>query len=211
MGKMFSAARSAGTRMMSTTAAAATGGAGGAGGAAVAPDAYPKAMKLLHWGVAATATTCVGTIMVRRYVIDKDSPKHGFLMRVHKTAGLLTIAMMGPRVAVRLSSVLPRAMPGTSAVVHQAGEYMHKALYVILGTLSVSGLGMALFSGKPLAFFGWDIKTLDAKPAIAGNSFKLHKRAGQVLEYTLPLHIGGAFFHALRGEAIFARINPFLK
>ena len=39
--------------------------------------------------------------------------------------------------------------------------------------------------------------------------YGLHKQGGQVLEYLVPLHVGAASLHALRGQAIFARINPF--
>ncbi len=38
-----------------------------------------------------------------------------------------------------------------------------------------------------------------------------HKLAGQLLEYMVPVHVGGAVAHSLMGHSIFYRITPFLK
>ena len=43
----------------------------------------------------------------------------------------------------------------------------------------------------------------------AGKMFGWHKWAGGFLWYLLPLHVGAASLHVVRGHKIFARINPF--
>lgn len=40
-------------------------------------------------------------------------------------------------------------------------------------------------------------------------AFKLHKQVGTYGKYLVPLHIGGAVQHSIRGHTIFARMNPF--
>jgi len=66
------------------------------------------------------------------------------------------------------------------------------------------------YGGKGLPFF-WT--TLDgAKTAngeIAKQAFSIHKTMGTYGKYLIPLHVGAAGAHVVRGQAIFARINPF--
>ena len=179
------------------------------------PESYPNALKWLHWGVAATAGLgCVGTIQIRRQLVDKDDKEmHGLLMTVHKTCGLLTFLAMGPRIAIRLQAYLakkiPAPLPG-SAVERLGADLSHKALYVLVSGMAVSGVTMGYFGGKGLPFFGWTIPGTDApRKSLAKNAYWLHSNAGQALTYLLPLHIAGSAFHFFRGQAIFARINPF--
>ena len=66
------------------------------------------------------------------------------------------------------------------------------------------------YGGKGLPFF-WT--TLDgavsANGEIAKQAFSIHKTMGTYGKYLIPLHVGAAGAHAVRGQAIFARINPF--
>ncbi|KNC49331.1 uncharacterized protein AMSG_05330 [Thecamonas trahens ATCC 50062] len=151
------------------------------------PESYPNALKWLHWGVAATAGLgCVGTIQIRRQLVDKDDKEmHGLLMTI------------------------PAPLPG-SAVERLGADLSHKALYVLVSGMAVSGVTMGYFGGKGLPFFGWTIPGTDApRKSLAKNAYWLHSNAGQALTYLLPLHIAGSAFHFFRGQAIFARINPF--
>ena len=70
---------------------------------------------------------------------------------------------------------------------------------------------MGYYGGKGLPFFGYAIPgATQPNPEIAKNAFGVHKAAGRFFEYLVPLHVGAASMHALRGHAIFARINPFM-
>jgi cytochrome b561 len=71
----------------------------------------------------------------------------------------------------------------------------------------------ALRTGKGVPFYG--LFTIPGKAertkedgAFAGSMFKWHKWAGGFLWYLVPLHVGGALQHSLRGHAIFSRMNP---
>ena len=41
--------------------------------------------------------------------------------------------------------------------------------------------------------------------------FGWHTTAGSLLYYLIPIHVGGAMVHVLKGHAIFARITPGLN
>ena len=47
---------------------------------------------------------------------------------------------------------------------------------------------------------------------LAGKAYWLHTRAGQVLEYMIPMHVGAVgVHHVFKGQNILARVNPFVR
>ncbi len=76
--------------------------------------------------------------------------------------------------------------------------------------MPVSGILMGYYGGKGLPFFYTTIKGAEEpNKSVAGNAFSVHKQLGVYGKYLLALHPAAAIGHAARGEAIFARINPF--
>lgn len=77
--------------------------------------------------------------------------------------------------------------------------------------MPVSGVTMGIFGGKGIPFFGLGtVPGLDPKETglgwVAGRAFKLHKQAGQIFEYIVPIHIGAVGVHMAKGQAILSRI-----
>ena len=77
--------------------------------------------------------------------------------------------------------------------------------------MPVSGVTMGIFGGKGIPFFGLGtVPGMNPKESglgwVAGRAFKLHKQAGQIFEYIVPLHIGAVGFHMAKGQAILSRI-----
>ncbi len=119
--------------------------------------------------------------------------------------------MVPVRIAIRLSSKLPAAIPGP-AWEHFAATAMHYSQYALMVGLPASGVAMGYFGGKGLPFFGIQIPGASKeyqRPDIVKNAFWFHKNAGQVFEYLTLAHVGAAGFHAVKGTKIFSRINPF--
>ena len=46
---------------------------------------------------------------------------------------------------------------------------------------------------------------------LAGQAYKWHTKVGYVFKFLIPVHVGAATLHAVRGHKIFARINPLAK
>jgi cytochrome b561 len=77
--------------------------------------------------------------------------------------------------------------------------------------MPISGITMGYFGGKGLPFFGYTIPGAEEKDgALAKSAFIWHKRAGTVLEYLVPIHVGAVGLHMMRGHKILARMNPFV-
>ena len=76
--------------------------------------------------------------------------------------------------------------------------------------MPATGIAMGYFGGKGLPFFYTTLPGAAEKNGkVAGQAFKIHKTMGTYGKYLIPLHIGAAGQHALRGHSIFYRINPF--
>uniref|UniRef100_A0A7S2TWJ3 Cytochrome b561 bacterial/Ni-hydrogenase domain-containing protein n=2 Tax=Lotharella oceanica TaxID=641309 RepID=A0A7S2TWJ3_9EUKA len=172
---------------------------------------YTGAMKWMHWITGGAVLGCFGTVQMA--MNTKDKKQKGKLMKLHKSMGLVVAGLVVPRVGMRLTSALPGHLPGSSFE-QMAATASHGLFYVFMITMPATGIAMGYYGGKGLPFFGYKIpgkpkaqRTKD-DGAIAKNSFKLHKQAGQLFEYLTPIHIGAAAFHSIKGQAIFRRIIP---
>jgi cytochrome b561 len=71
---------------------------------------------------------------------------------------------------------------------------------------------MGYYGGKGLPFFYKTFPGAETRNAsITKNSFWVHKQLGVYGKYLVPLHVGAAGMHAMKGQPIFRRINPFAK
>lgn len=136
----------------------------------------------------------------------KDKTEKANYMFYHKSFGLLAFGLLGPRLVARLTSKSPGPVVGASAIEHAGASLSHLAMYGFAIFLPVSGVVMGAYSGFGLPFFYTTIPSIEKKPPVAKQAYELHKIAGQVLEYFVPLHVAGAFYHVFRGHTIFARI-----
>ena len=143
-------------------------------------------------------------------------------MFTHKSLGLLTGMLVAPRTAHRLlcrSEYNVAELAGNSSLENMVGKAAHYAMYGFMAVMPGTGIAMGYFGGKGLPFFittlpGAEAPTEEAKKAngtIAKQAFSIHKQVGTYGKYLVPAHVGAALGHQLRGQAIFARINPFGK
>lgn len=168
-------------------------------------EQYAYSLRLLHWAGAAGVIGCIATVKMAQEAKGKQK---GQLMNVHKSFGLLMMAAIIPRVAIRLATIAPKALPGPMWEV-MAGKITHGVLYFMLLFMPISGITMGYFGGKGLPFFGLHIPGAE-KPvgAIAKQAYQSHKLVGQGLEILVPLHIGAAGYHAfVKGQPIFRRMS----
>lgn len=103
-------------------------------------------------------------------------------MMIHKSTALLVVAMLIPRVGVRLMSKMPLPVPGNKLEV-LAGQASHLAFYGLMTFLPISGIVMGYFGGKGVPFFGITSLPGATEPRgdIAKQAFQNHKLAGQAL------------------------------
>jgi len=93
---------------------------------------------------------------------------------------------------------------------HTRRNFFYKRLYACMIFMPVSGIAMGYFSGKGIPFFGYLIPgKKEPVGSIAGFAYKSHTFVGPIFEYIIPFHMSAVGFHALKGQNVLARINPF--
>jgi len=186
-------------------------------GSAQIEEQYAKPLQWLHWVYAAGFTTVMGTVAASRQTsgptfLGTKGQTKGTLMMVHKSTAVVLAVLVVPRMLIRALSKAPQMLPG-SFVEHFAANVSHIAMYGYMLAMPATGLAMGYFGGKGVPFYGVYIfpgkadKTKE-DGAFAGKMFKWHTQAGSLLWYLLPIHVGGALMHTLRGHKIWVRINP---
>ena len=93
-----------------------------------------------------------------------------------------------------------------------AGKLSHFGLYALLIVLPGTGIAMNWVSGRGVPLFTTTVNApfaITPKPEVAKTAFWVHSKAGQVLEYVVPLHIGAVGYHAVKGTNVLKRLWPF--
>jgi len=178
-------------------------------------------VKWMHWIYGAGFMTCMGTVLASQQTtgptfLGTKGQTKGTLMMIHKSSAVILAALLLPRVAFRIVSSAPSAMPAIalpSFLEHLAANISHVAFYCFMLAMPATGIAMGYYGGKGVPFFG--LYTIPGKAdkskedgAFAGQMFKWHKWLGGFLWYLVPIHVGAAAVHTIRGHSIFKRIVP---
>ncbi len=172
---------------------------------------YSGAVQLMHWSMGGSVLGCFAYVNMAQQTKDKKLKMDYMFM--HKSFGTLAAGLLMPRLIFRMTSKSAGQISQELWVRALAG-ISHLSMYGFLILMPLSGVAMGWFGGKGLPFFNTTIPGAqgDAKDGkLAGRAFKVHKQFGWYMELLFMGHIGGVAFHALRGEAIFARILPLGK
>ena len=92
---------------------------------------------------------CVGFVLAAQNSKGKAKGEYMFL---HKSCGLLSFGLIGPRIVARLLSKAPPSLPG-SAIEVFAAKSSHTILYWLMLSMGGSGVAMGYYGGKGLPFF----------------------------------------------------------
>jgi cytochrome b561 len=176
----------------------------------VPTSAYSRVASYFHWVVAIPLIGCVGTVLQAQQAPKEEK---GVWMFRHKSLGLLTGCMVAPRLLYRLTSggaYQVRALSGNAAWENTVGALSHWALYGFMVVMPATGIAMGYYGGKGLPFFYTTLAGATIPDGnVAKNAFNIHKQVGTYGKYLIPLHVGASGLHVVRGQSIFARINPF--
>lgn len=83
--------------------------------ASTGEEPYARSLQYMHWVMAAGIMSCVGLVKSAQWSENKDLK--GTLMHYHKSFGLLMLAFIVPRIALRLTTKIPPGPPGPAYVV----------------------------------------------------------------------------------------------
>jgi cytochrome b561 len=125
--------------------------------------------------------------------LANTDPMKSEVLRAHMTGGLLILLLMLVRLVVRRATLRPPlASPGI-AVLDRLARLSHRALYVLVIAMALSGLAMGLQTGVIRLVTG-------GHPHIPGDFWvfpmrSAHYLISRALIALITLHLAGALFH----------------
>jgi cytochrome b561 len=171
---------------------------------------YDPVAQAIHWLVAALAVIVVGLGWAIPGAM-RETEWRGLLLLLHRSVGLLILALMVLRVVWRIGHpppLLPEDFPRLEALAAHAD---HALLYVLFVIMPLSGYLNAAAADHPVSFFG-----LVAIPPLLPESDRLSEAAiavhlvAQFLVYALvAIHVAAALMHGMvRRNGIIERMLP---
>lgn len=175
---------------------------------------YGAVARTLHWIVAALIVTLLIVGWTMGDIEDSDTKFQVYVL--HKSTGLLVLALVICRLAWRLFDGPPPPPPGVPKLLHLAAQFGHWSLYAAMLAMPLSGWVLNSAANRPLLWY--NIPGF-AVPNIVGPDKALREQAGEVHEiiaYIIVALVAGhilaaLYHHFIRKDATLARMVPFVK
>ncbi|MFO1339490.1 MAG: cytochrome b [Burkholderiaceae bacterium] len=171
---------------------------------------YDRVAMLLHWAIG------LGLLaqMVFGFLLDdlapRGTPARGAVINLHKSTGLVLLALVAVRLAWRLGHRPPAWPASMSRGAQRAATWGHRALYATMLGLPVAGYVASNFSQHGVKFFGVALAPWGPNlPAVYGFFNGLHVTLAWVLAVLVAGHVLVALRHALlQRDGVFQRMWP---
>jgi cytochrome b561 len=178
-----------------------------------AQKTYSKGARHFHWWTVALLAVQVplGLYMVYRGATTNFDALTGGLYDLHKTLGLVILALVAARLVYRLAHGAPADEPTLEWWQKAASHVTHWSLYLLLILVPLVGwLGISLYGAREV--FG--IATIP--PLAAQNSeaadmvLMLHRYLALLTVALMAMHVGAAvvLHYFIRGDGVLARMLP---
>ena len=180
-------------------------------------DRYALVQRLLHWLIVILVLGVLGVGMTLGF-LGFDGVKETFggaatnaLYAYHKTFGVMILALMILRLALRVSLGAPPYRPPLTKSEHIASRAVHGLFYVALVAMPVIGWLATAAGGYPVQFFGWTLPGIIGKDqALSKTLFFVHGVIGWAILGLIVLHVAGALRHWLvKRDRVMARMSLF--
>jgi superoxide oxidase len=179
-------------------------------GAAAESERFDQTSIAFHWLTVLFIVVQFGSAWLHE-AIDDETSLAVALLTMHRTIGGLTWILVLARLVWRgyfaRLPPFPQSMPKLQQWAAKANEY---GLYVLLFAQPITGLGNALFHGRPFSLFIWEVPALlEPNPAIRSLFVEAHEFGAKVLVVLIGLHAGAALFHGfVLRDGILQRMLP---
>jgi cytochrome b561 len=173
-------------------------------------SSYGRVAAALHWliGLALLGQIVFGFLLDE--LAPRGTPARGFVINLHKSFGLVLLALIVIRVGWRLAHRAPPWPASMSLAQQRAARLGHRALYACMLVQPLAGYIASNFSKYGVKFFGVAFKPWGADmPAVYAFFNGLHVVTAFVFTALIAGHVMIALKHALIDhDGMFARIWP---
>ena len=140
------------------------------------------------------------------------TPKYFWVYTMHKSTGLLVLALVIARLGWRFYAGTPEPVPGTPTWQERIATVTHWLLYGLILLMPISGWLYDSASGlRPFRWYGlFDVPKLSPPDeALRQLSHELHEWGFWALLALVAAHAGAAFYHHyFQGDATLTRMLP---
>ena len=160
------------------------------------PLHYDRMLVLLHWVLAIGLFYQLG-LGLWMEDIPKDPPGiRAEWFNLHKSIGICLGFLILWRLGWRITHSVPASPIGNTDFQNKLSQWAHRALYVCMVVLPVSGFMGSNFSPYPVKFFGVPLPKL-WEPSPEGKELfsEIHEVTAFVMMIIIILHISAAVWH----------------
>lgn len=169
---------------------------------------YTGTAIVLHWLMAVLIFAQIG---IGLYMVDipKRTPPVAFYYNLHKSLGLLALALVALRLWWRARHPAP-PVSGLSLLEAKAAQVAHRLLYACMVLTPACGLASSSFSKFGVHFFGYKLSGLGWEDPLLHAAFKtMHAGFSYLLCALIALHVLAAIWHAaISGVPVIRRMLP---
>ena len=173
-------------------------------------ECYGPVARAVHWTVAALAFVVVGLGWAMTGA-PRGGDSRELLLFLHRSVGLLILALMAFRIVWRLTHPPPPFPSGFPRLEAAAAHADHALLYILFVVMPLTGLLNAAAAGHEVSFFGLFAipPLLPQDPRLSQIAVSMHL-AGQFVVYALvAIHVAAALTHRfVRRDRILDRMLP---
>ena len=170
-------------------------------------DRYTRTAIALHWLIAALVLVEFAHGWWMQEIPKQPPGLRADAFNLHKSAGLVVLALMLIRLGWRIAH-RPPALPPMLKWQAFLAKANHVLLYTMVIAMPLSGYLGSVFSGYPIKWFGVTLPAWGwADPTIKDWMSVVHLTTSWILLVSLCLHITGTIKHTLAGDRVMARMS----
>ncbi len=171
---------------------------------------YGRVSILLHWllGVALLGQIAFGFLLDE--IAPRNTPSRAGVINLHKSIGIVLGLLIVARIVWRARHAVPAWPASMAAWQRGAALWWHRALYVCMLVMPLSGYIASNFSKHGLRFFGVVLKPWGPDlPQVYALFNGLHIATAFLFCALIVGHVAAALMHALIDhDGVFARMWP---
>jgi len=118
-------------------------------------ERYGRISRYLHWSIAILIMALVPMCIFTSSIPEGTAFRNAYYV-VHKTIGVIVIALVGIRLIWNRVSPRPALDGSLTARERKFAKAAHFALYVMMLAMPITGFVMTSFHGYPTFFFAWE-------------------------------------------------------
>lgn len=176
----------------------------------VSDSRYTRTAVALHWLIAALVIAQIAWGWWMQGIAKDPVGPRVDAFNLHKSTGMLILALMLVRLGWRLCHP-PPALPPMPRWQRIAARASHALLYTALIAQPVLGYLGSVASGYPVRVFGVELPAWgERNPVLKDAMGRAHLAVAVLLMAAITVHVGAALRHAVSRDGVMRRMLPYM-